>query len=102
MYRTPKLLALAGTFAATILAVGAISPATAATTVRVSYQDLDLGTSAGQTMLTERLQRASMRVCSSEKQVMLDMTMACRSEAMDRARADLSAVLGTAPTVALR
>ena len=101
MYRTPKLLALAGAFAATTLAVGAISPAAAATSARVSYKDLDLGMSTGQTMLTQRLRRASMRVCSSESPTMLDMTMACKSEAMNRARADLAAALGSATPVAL-
>jgi UrcA family protein len=102
MYRTTRKLALASAFAATMLNVGAISPAAAASTARVSYRDLDLGTSAGQTELTERLHRASARVCDSVAPTMLAMTMDCRSDALARARADLAATLGNALPVALR
>jgi UrcA family protein len=102
MYRTPRLLALASIFAATTLTVGAITPAAAATTARVSIKDLDLGTSAGQTKLTQRLNHASARVCSSESPTMLSLTMACKSEAISRARADLAAIVGGALPVALR
>ena len=102
MYRNPKLLALAGMFAATTLAVGAISPAAAATRVTVSYRDLDLGTSAGQETLNQRLRHATMHVCSSEKQTMLGETMTCRADTMSHARADLAVALGNALPVALR
>jgi len=97
------MMALTAALAATMLNVGAISPAAAATTARVSYRDLDLGTSAGQTQLTHRLNRAASHVCGDPSRVaMLSEMMACRTDAVSRARADLSAVLGTASPTVLR
>jgi len=103
MVRTPKMLALTAAFAATVLNVGAMSPAVAGTTARVSYKDLDLGTSAGQNQLAQRLHRAATQVCAGLGQNQLDQTMACRSEAVNRARADLAAItLGSASPTVLR
>lgn len=78
--------ALAAAVLATGLTVAAASPSIAATTVRVSYADLDLSRAEGRAVLDSRLNRAVAKLCFSSGQLELGNVRACRSALRDQTR----------------
>ncbi len=87
----------AASLAVTISAVTLIAtagPVHAATTARVSYADVNLGTSAGRAEMQARVQRAARQVCDAKAG---DMTF---QSLRDAARCRRDAVAGALPKLA--
>jgi UrcA family protein len=86
--------------AASLSIAGAASAQSDATSIHVSYADLNLRSDQGARSMLERIDDAAMRVCGGQPDIRQlaerDLFQKCKNQAVDRAVRDLDAPLVTA------
>jgi len=93
------LPALAALAVATVLVIPTVSQAAEVPSVRVTYADLNLGTSFGQNKLQRRISFAAVQVCGSSDPRDLNLVRAvtdCRTDTIAYAQPAFEAAVGHA------